>query len=326
MDGVIIVRKEAGYTSSDVVTILRGILHMKRIGHTGTLDPQAEGVLPVCLGRATRAAELLTAQTKEYVTRMVFGYETDTQDTTGQITQTCEYAFSEEKFRYAVRKLTGEIRQTPPMYSAIRIDGQHLYDLARQGVTVERPARTVTIHEAEILALDPKGASLRIVCSKGTYIRTLVTDIGREAGFLASMEKLTRTRSGSFSLDQALSLGEIREKALDGTIEEHILPLSEMFSEYPQGTVQPEDDGRLRNGNPLQMERIRLEKDGLQDEAMPEQQAEANPGPLSESKPGPQTGDQEDLIAMHLSDGAFIALYRVQPGTDTAICYKMFGV
>ena len=308
MDGVIIVRKEAGYTSSDVVTILRGILHMKKIGHTGTLDPQAEGVLPVCLGRATRAAELLTAETKEYVTRMVFGYETDTQDTTGQITDSREYMFSEETFRAAVRKLTGEIRQVPPMYSAIRIDGQHLYDLARQGVSVERPARTVVIYEAEILELDEKSAMLRIVCSKGTYIRTLVTDIGREAGFLASMEKLTRTRSGSFALDQAMTLEEIRQSVQDGGIGQKIIPLDDIFSGYPQGTVLAEDENRLRNGNPLRLDRI-CHTGGT------------NPQPALEQA----AQDPEQLIAMHLPDGAFAGLYRIRPDTGMAVCFKMFG-
>ncbi len=312
MDGVIIVRKEAGFTSSDVVTVLRGILHMKKIGHTGTLDPQAEGVLPVCLGRATRAAELLTAETKEYVTRMVFGYETDTQDTTGQIIKSCEYTFSEEVFRAAVRKLTGEIRQIPPMYSAIRIGGQHLYDLARQGVSVERPARTVVIHEAEILGMDEKGAELRIVCSKGTYIRTLVTDIGRKAGFLASMEKLTRTRSGSFTLDQAMSLEEIRQSVQDGGIEQKIIPLAEIFSQYPQGTVLAEDENRLRNGNPLCLDRICCTSEA---EPLPEQAAEEQ---------AVQNPDQ--LIAMHLPDGAFAGLYRIHPETGTAVCFKMFGL
>lgn len=299
MDGVIIVRKEAGFTSSDVVTVLRGILHMKKIGHTGTLDPQAEGVLPVCLGRATRAAELLTAETKEYVTRMVFGYETDTQDTTGQIIKSCEYTFSEEAFRAAVRKLTGEIRQIPPMYSAIRIGGQHLYDLARQGVSVERPARTVVIHEAEILGLDEKGAELRIVCSKGTYIRTLVTDIGREAGFLASMEKLTRTRSGSFTLDQSMTLEEIQQSVQDGGIEQKIIPLAEIFSQYPQGTVLAEDEKKLRNGNPLRLDRICCT-------------AGTDPRP-------------DQLIAMHLPDGTFAGLYQIHPEIGTAVCFKMFG-
>lgn len=254
MDGIINVNKETGYTSNDVIAILRGILRMKKIGHTGTLDPDATGVLPVCLGKATRAAQLLTASEKEYEARLCFGFETDTQDLSGKVTRSRSYVFSGQKFYEAVRQLTGEIDQTPPMYSAIKVGGVRLYDLAREGIEVERRSRKVRIEEIEVRELNEKGARIRVRCSKGTYIRTLCEDLGRKAGCLACMTSLCRLRSGPFTLAESLKLEEIRRLQREGTLESRILPVDRMFAHLPSYRVPEDLDRRLLNGNSLLLE------------------------------------------------------------------------
>lgn len=255
MDGIISVNKEKGYTSNDVIAILRGILRMKKIGHTGTLDPDATGVLPVCLGKATKVAELLTAAEKVYEAQLVFGVETDTQDMTGKVTRQTEYSFSEDVFYRAVQELTGEIWQVPPMYSALKVGGVRLYDLAREGIEVDRQARKITIHEIQILELHEKGARIRVRCSKGTYIRTLCEDLGRHTGWLASMSELTRWSSGPFTLEDSLTLAEIRALKDAGTLEDKILSVDRMFAAYPALYVTDEEqDKRLANGNSLHFE------------------------------------------------------------------------
>ena len=253
MDGIISVNKEKGYTSNDVIAILRGILKMKKIGHTGTLDPDATGVLPVCLGKATKVADLLTAAEKVYEAQLIFGLETDTQDMSGKVTKQAQYTFSEAVFYQAVAELTGEIWQVPPMYSALKVGGVRLYDLAREGIEVERQARKITIHEIQVLDLNEKGARIRVRCSKGTYIRTLCEDLGRKTGWLASMSELIRLSSGPFTLEDSLTLGEIRAMKDAETLQDRILSVDRMFAHYPALHVTDEEQGkRLANGNTLQ--------------------------------------------------------------------------
>ena len=317
--GMLIIRKEPGYTSSDVVAKLRGILHMRRIGHTGTLDPMAEGVLPVCLGNATKLADFIADRDKEYVARLRLGVTTDTQDMTGTVleeksaqevreillrsadsrdgapaqdagaswipdaaqsvdalqfpdpavTDAClsevpgpeQDAVCLRVIRAAAAGFVGEIGQIPPMYSAVWSNGKRLYDLARKGVTVERKPRRVVISELEIQDAELPYVTLRVVCSKGTYIRTLCEDLGNALGTGGAMEHLLRTRVGSFSLEEALTLGEVQRlmepdpaappSGTEDGIENHIIPVDRFFAADPAVHVRDEDLKFLQNGNPL---------------------------------------------------------------------------
>ena len=197
--GILNVYKEKGYTSHDVVAKLRGITGQKKIGHTGTLDPDAVGVLPVCLGKATRLCDLLTDKDKTYETVLLLGQSTDTQDISGQILETNETKeLNEEMVSAAIRSFVGEYEQIPPMYSALKVGGKKLYELAREGKVVERKSRKVKIHEIEILEIQIPRVKMRVSCSKGTYIRTLCHDIGEKLGCGGCMEELTRTRVSRF--------------------------------------------------------------------------------------------------------------------------------
>lgn len=196
-DGVVNILKPAGMTSHDVVAKVRRIYQTKKVGHTGTLDPEAVGVLPICVGQATRLVEYLTEKDKRYRVLLKFGRETDTQDATGNvIKETAVCTLEREAFAELLDQFVGEIKQVPPMYSAIKKDGQPLYKLARQGIAVEVAPRTVTIHEIKLLMYNGESAMLEVHCGKGTYIRTLCQDIGRAAGSSAYMEYLLRTQSG----------------------------------------------------------------------------------------------------------------------------------
>ncbi len=251
MNGILNVNKEPGYTSNDVIAILRGILRIKKIGHTGTLDPDASGVLPVCLGRATKAAELLTGSQKQYEAELLFGQETDTQDLSGHVTRQASYDFRRERFMQAIEELTGDIWQVPPMYSALKVGGVRLYDLAREGIEVERKPRQIRIEEIQVLALDEKGARIRVTCSKGTYIRTLCEDIGRKTGWLACMSSLCRLRSGPFTLEDSLTLDQIRTLKDQGKLEERILSVDRIFAKYEGIQIEEAQEKRLQNGNTL---------------------------------------------------------------------------
>ena len=211
--GILNVYKEKGYTSHDVVAKLRGITGQKKIGHTGTLDPDAVGVLPVCLGKATRLCDLLTDKDKTYETVLLLGQSTDTQDISGQILETNETKeLNEEMVSAAIRSFVGEYEQIPPMYSALKVGGKKLYELAREGKVVERKSRKVKIHEIEILEIQIPRVKMRVSCSKGTYIRTLCHDIGEKLGCGGCMEELTRTRVSRFEIGESLTLDEIAGK------------------------------------------------------------------------------------------------------------------
>ena len=251
MDGILVIRKEKGYTSHDVVAKLRGILHMKKIGHTGTLDPDAEGVLPVALGRGTRLVELLTEKQKTYETVLHLGVVTDTQDMTGTVLETKPVNVTEEQVRAAAASFVGDKLQIPPMYSALKVNGRKLYELAREGKTVERKPRPVTFYEIRILDMQLPKVRLSVTCSKGTYIRTLCHDIGEKLGCGGAMEELLRTRSGNFTLEESMTLSQVEEAVKDGTIEEKLVSIEDVLSGYPAVYATGEGDRLLQNGNPL---------------------------------------------------------------------------
>lgn len=253
INGVINVYKEPGYTSHDVVAKLRGILKQKKIGHMGTLDPNAVGVLPVCLGKATKLCNLLSEKDKTYTATMLLGTETYTQDTTGQITnQTPEeevMKLSEEKVFDVIKSYIGEYDQIPPMFSAIKINGQKLYNLARKGEEIERPPRHCKIIDITITKIDLPRVSFHVTCSKGTYVRTLCYDIGKDLGVGACMEKLTRTRVERFDIKDSISLSQIEEIRDQGVLEQYITPVDEILDMYSKCMVSEEAEKLLYNGN-----------------------------------------------------------------------------
>lgn len=251
MDGVINIRKEKGYTSFDVVAKLRGILHMKKIGHTGTLDPEAEGVLPVVLGKATKLVDLLTEKQKTYEAVLRLGIETDTQDMTGKVLAQHPVDVTESDLAAVIESFQGEQQQIPPMYSALKIDGKKLYELAREGKTVERKARTVWFYEIRILEIDLPKVRISVTCSKGTYIRTLCHDIGQKLGCGGCMEELLRTRSGNFVLEDSMTLSQVEEAVKNGTIEEHVIRIGQVLKDYPELLCTKAGDRLLENGNAL---------------------------------------------------------------------------
>ena len=247
-DGILIIDKPAGWTSMDVCAKLRGILREKRVGHAGTLDPMATGVLPVFVGRATRAVQFAENGRKEYHAVLKLGVVTDTQDVTGTVLETHPVTVGAEEVRAALGRFTGELSQLPPMYSALKVNGQKLCDLARQGRTVERRPRSVTIYELELTEQTaPDEFSLRVVCSKGTYIRTLCHDLGQALGCGGCMAALRRTMAAGFRIEEAVTLDEAQLKG-----EALLLPLDEYFRAYPCFTVQNEtQEKRAYNGNPF---------------------------------------------------------------------------
>ena len=233
--GVLNVYKEKGYTSHDVVAKLRGIVKQKKIGHTGTLDPDAEGVLPVCFGKATKLCDLLTDKDKTYQAVLLLGQVTDTQDTSGQVLEKHSTEdLTNEKVENVIRSFEGEYDQIPPMYSALKVNGKKLYELAREGKEVERKARRITIHEIRILEINLPEVKLEVTCSKGTYIRTLCHDIGQKLGCGGCMKELLRTRVERFGLEDSIRLGEIAQLQKEG-IAQVVLP--------------PKTAAAVRNGN-----------------------------------------------------------------------------
>lgn len=251
INGIINVYKEKGYTSHDVVAKLRGILKQKKIGHTGTLDPDAEGVLPVCLGNGTKLCDMLTDKNKTYEAVLLLGQITDTQDVTGKILSTSDVTADSKQIEAAILSFIGEYDQLPPMYSAIKIGGKKLYELAREGKEVERNTRKVWIHNIQILQFDNKNheVRMRVECSKGTYIRTLCHDIGLKLQCGGCMKSLLRTKVGQFTIFNSLKLSEISEKVLDGKLLDYCIPVDDMFPDYPKVTVKEEYCKYIYNGN-----------------------------------------------------------------------------
>ena len=298
MDGILVIRKEKGYTSHDVVAKLRGILHMKKIGHTGTLDPAAEGVLPVALGRGTRLVELLTEKEKTYETVLRLGVSTDTQDMTGTILSEKPVTVTEEEVRETVASFVGEQMQVPPMYSALKVGGKKLYELAREGKTIERKPRPVVFYEIRILDMDLPLVRISVTCSKGTYIRTLCNDIGEKlgcGGASAWRPNPTRTQSGNFTLEESMTLSQVEEAVANGTIGEKIVSIEDVLSMYPALICTPEGDRLLGNGNPVPEELV-------------------------------QGGSREEKVRMYKSSGNFTGIYGWDERKQKYVPVRMFFV
>ena len=252
INGILNVYKEKGYTSHDVVAKLRGIAGQKKIGHTGTLDPDAEGVLPVCLGRATKVCDMLTEKDKTYEAVLLLGKETDTQDISGTVLQEGEtQELTEEQVKNCVMSFVGEYDQIPPMYSALKVNGKKLYELAREGKTIERKSRRVEIKDIRILEISLPRVKMEVSCSKGTYIRTLCHDIGEKLGCFGCMESLLRTKVSQFEIQESLKLSEIQEKKEQGKFSEILMPLDTVFFKYPAVTVKEEGQALAYNGNEI---------------------------------------------------------------------------
>lgn len=251
MDGIINIYKEKGFTSHDVVAKLRGILKQKKIGHTGTLDPEATGVLPVCLGKATRLCDLLTDKDKTYIAVLKLGIETDTQDMTGQVLRETEVVWDEDLICQTIRSFVGDYEQVPPMYSALKVNGKKLYELAREGIEVERKARLVHIFDIENIVLNEKEneITMQVHCSKGTYIRTLCADIGEKLGCGGCMKSLERIQVERFLLSDSLKLSEVEALVQKQELSKHLISIEEMFDKYRGIVLKPEADRFLYNGN-----------------------------------------------------------------------------
>lgn len=297
IDGIINVYKEKGFTSHDVVARLRGILHQKKIGHTGTLDPDATGVLPVCLGKGTKVCDLLTEKSKTYEAVLLLGKTTDTQDVSGQVLSEAEVKCREEEAREAVLSFQGEYDQIPPMYSALKVNGKKLYELARAGVEVERRPRRVEILSIEILELALPRVRFLVHCSKGTYVRTLCQDIGEKLGCGGCMESLIRTRVAQFSIEESLKLSQIEELVAEDKFMEKVLPVDSCFSEYPAYQAKPEADRFLYNGNGVY---------------------------VRQAAPMEETAGQAGLIRMYDSKGVFIGVFYLDSANGSWKPKKMF--
>lgn len=299
-NGIMNVYKEAGFTSHDVVAKLRGICKQKKIGHTGTLDPDAVGVLPVCFGSGTKLCDMLTDWDKEYIATLRLGVATDTQDLSGQVLLKADEgalsALTEEQVRKNILHFLGGYEQIPPMYSALKVNGKKLYELARAGKEVERRPRRVTISELEILDMELPTVRFRVVCSKGTYIRTLCHDIGERLGCGGAMEALTRSRVGIFGLDQALRLSEIEKLRDADKISDVIIPPDAVFDGCRAVTVDAVGKRLLENGNRLPVKMLS----------------------------GAADLEEEEPLRMYDEAGRFYGLYRYDEGRKEIRPVKMF--
>lgn len=247
-NGILVIDKSAGWTSQDVAAKLRGVFHERRVGHGGTLDPMATGVLPVFIGRATRAAEFLESAEKEYVAGLRLGVVTDTQDTGGTVLETNSVCVTRAQLEAALRQFLGPIEQIPPMYSAIKINGQKLYELARRGQEVARRPRSITIHALELLEGEGADWTIRVRCSKGTYVRTLCYDLGRALGCGGCMSSLRRTRAGSFTLAQAVTMQQVLDFAAGQDPQQLLMPVDAVFAAHPPLIVTLGQAAKLKNG------------------------------------------------------------------------------
>lgn len=255
--GVLIVNKSDGMTSHDVINKIRRLYSTKRVGHTGTLDPMATGVLVVLVGRAAKAAEYLVADSKEYIATLRLGIETDTEDTTGEVLSSTDLIPSREEVMSAVASFEGDVMQTPPMYSALKVDGKKLCDLARQGVTVEREARRITIHSLSAEPTDSESDYvLRVSCSSGTYIRTLCADIGKKLGCGGAMATLCRTRTGGFDIADAHTLAELEELDIDSR-NALLIPTESLFSSLPAVSLPAFYEKLSRSGCEIYQSKIK---------------------------------------------------------------------
>jgi len=298
ISGILNIVKPAGMTSHDVVARVRQIIGQRRVGHAGTLDPSATGVLVVCLGQATRVAEYLMASDKVYRAQIHLGVSTDTHDAEGEVTATAEVDVSEEEVRRALVFFIGSIQQVPPMYSALKRKGVPLYKLARQGITVEREPRPVEIYNIELLKWNSLLVTIRVKCSPGTYIRALARDLGQELGCGAHLQSLTRLASGHFTLEEAVSLDELAEVFAQGNYQEFIHPLDEALLDFEPLVVDAQAEKRIRQG----------------------QQVEAPPLP----PPIAGGGEREKFCRAYSQEGELIAILRYDPQTGLWQPKKVF--
>lgn len=260
MDGIFNIYKEKGFTSHDVVAIVRRTIHMKKVGHTGTLDPDAEGVLPVCVGKATKLSDVIMDGRKSYRAMLRLGITTTTEDASGEVLETKEVDFNEDKIREVVASFIGRLEQVPPMYSAVKVNGKKLYELAREGKEIERKSRTIEVYDIRIRQfLPPDRVEIDVDCSKGTYIRTLCSDIGKALGCGGHMAELLRTRTGAFSLENAIKLDELKALAEQEKAEEVLLIMEEALEDFPMVKVSEKSQKFLYNGGKIQ-ERFLTEK------------------------------------------------------------------
>lgn len=250
MNGIIIIDKPCGKTSHDMVGFIRRLTGIKKVGHTGTLDPQATGVLPVCIGNATKACELLTCENKAYRAELALGMTTDTLDAEGEILTDQPVLCDEDTIKNTIMSFVGEIEQIPPMFSAIKKDGKKLYELARQGISIEREKRKITIHSIKIndIDMEKETVSFDVECSKGTYIRTLCDDIGMKLGCGGYMNKLTRIKSGRFSLDDAYTTEQLEKIFKENKFSDILIPVDKVFDRYPKIVVNERQKNFLING------------------------------------------------------------------------------
>lgn len=301
MNGVIILDKPAGFTSFDAVAVMRGLAREKKIGHTGTLDPMATGVLPLLLGRAAKAASLLPDTDKEYLAQFQLGRRFDTGDVTGALVEQNQAPVDRSALEGAMAGFLGEIDQLPPMYSAVSVNGQRLYKLARQGLTVERPARRVNISLLRLEAYDPasRQGTLRVACSKGTYIRVLIEDIAAAAGTCGTMAGLRRVRACGFSEADAVSLDQLRQLAGAGRLEEALRPVDGLFQAYRRVTVSGAQGTRFLNGGALALDRLRL------------------------AGGAPEAGER---LQVYEPGGAFLGLGEADPAAGELKVLKLFKV
>ena len=260
MDGIFNIYKEKGFTSHDVVAIVRRTIHMKKVGHTGTLDPDAEGVLPVCVGKATKLSDVIMDGRKSYRAMLRLGITTTTEDASGEVLETKEVDFNEDRIREVVASFIGKLEQVPPMYSAVKVNGKKLYELAREGKEIERKSRTVEVYDIRIRQfLPPDRVEIDVDCSKGTYIRTLCADIGKALGCGGHMAELLRTGTGAFSLENAIKLDELKALAEQEKVETVLLTMEEALEDFPVVKVSEKSQKFLYNGGKIQ-ERFLTEK------------------------------------------------------------------
>jgi tRNA pseudouridine55 synthase len=256
-NGILNVYKEKGYTSHDVVAKLRGILKQKKIGHTGTLDPDAEGVLPICLGKGTKLCDMLEDKDKVYHAVLLLGQSTDTQDTSGQVIEKREVQCSEAQVIEAIHSFVGEYNQIPPMFSALKVNGKKLYELAREGKVIAREPRRVNIYHIEIEEIKLPRVTFQVSCSKGTYIRTLCNDIGEKLDSLGCMEQLVRTRANGLEIKDSLKLSEIEELRDRNSLAEKIVAIDYVFRAYPAVIIDQKYNKLIYNGNQFKKECIK---------------------------------------------------------------------
>lgn len=311
MDGIIVVHKEKGFTSFDVVAKLRGILKQKKIGHTGTLDPDATGVLPVCLGCATKSCDMLTDTTKVYEAELLLGVVTDTQDTSGAVLEEKAVNVTEEEVRDAIVSFIGEQKQIPPMYSALKVDGKKLYELAREGKIVERKARDITIENIEILEVDLPRVRMIVTCSKGTYIRTLCNDIGEKLGCGGAMASLIRRKTAGFTLEEAKTLDEIEALMKAGEITSIIKGVDTVFTDCIKAVVKEEYMKAVQNGNWLYSDMLLFEIN------------DAETKDAENSATNTESAKSED-IRVYGTDDVFYGLYGYEPEKKAFKPKKMF--